>query len=50
MSSEPDKYVDGEEEEEPESESDMTEHERYESLCRAPWPLVRRYYVNHVGA
>ena len=30
----------GEGKEEGEGREEMSEHERYESLCRAPWPIV----------
>ena len=49
MNSEPDKYVDIEdvegrtetvESDSPEARERMTSTERYESLCRGPWPLV----------
>ena len=44
LHADPDKYIDvgGEREggKEAGSEREMSEHERYESLCREPWPLV----------
>ena len=41
MRNEPDKYVDkAEEGGEEGGGAEMSEHERYESLCRAPWPIV----------
>lgn len=51
--SEPEKYInedddrgeEGNKEEEvtAEARENMSERERYESLCRAPWPLVSPY-------
>ena len=44
MRADPDQYVDIDEErgegEAVESREEMSEHERYESLCREPWPIV----------
>ena len=44
MRSDPDKYVDGgnqlQQEGPPHNVEEMTEHERYESLCREAWPIV----------
>ena len=42
MQTEPEKYVniDDGSREEAVSEEEMTEYERYESLCREPWPIV----------
>ena len=44
MTSDPEKYSDseseGQQENIPETYEAMSERERYESLCREPWPIV----------
>ena len=44
MRTKPEEYVDVDEERAgqngAESEKEMSEHERYESLCREAWPIV----------
>jgi prolyl 4-hydroxylase len=48
MRADPDQYVDIDEErgegEAVESREEMSEHERYESLCREPWPIPKEYH------
>lgn len=52
--SQPEKFINmdddgGEEEEELTEETieAMTSYEKYESLCRAPWPLVSLHFPQH---